>query len=84
MIRIHTRLRDKGMASRMLLQVHDELVLEVPEVELAEAAGLVVREMKHAVELSVPLELELKVGRSWGAMRKLAVPGRTGGGASRP
>ena len=84
MIRIHTRLRDKGMASRMLLQVHDELVLEVPEVELAEAAGLVVPEMKHAVELSVPLEVELKVGRSWGAMRKLGVPGRTDGGASRP
>jgi DNA polymerase I len=81
---VHARLREEGMASRMLLQVHDELVLEVPEVELAEAAGLVVREMKHAVELSVPLEVELKVGRSWRAMRKLAVPGRTGGGASRP
>ena len=48
-------------ASRMLLQVHDELVLEVPEVELAETAGLVVREMKHAMELSVPLEVEVKI-----------------------
>jgi hypothetical protein len=36
------------------------------------------------VELSVPLEVELKVGPSWGAMRKLAVTGRTGSGASRP
>jgi DNA polymerase-1 len=71
MIRVHARLREKGMASRMLLQVHDELVLEVPEVELAEAAGLVVREMKHAVELSVPLEVEVKTGRSWGDLRKL-------------
>ena len=71
MIGVHARLREEGMASRMLLQVHDELVLEVPEVELAEAVGLVVREMKHAVELSVPLEVEVKTGRSWGELRKL-------------
>jgi DNA polymerase I len=49
-----------------LLQVHDELLLEVPEGELAEAAGLVAREMENAVELSVPLEVEVKGGRSWG------------------
>ena len=71
MIRVHARLREEGMVSRMLLQVHDELVLEVPEVELAEVAGLVVREMKHAVELSVPLEVEVKIGQSWGELRKL-------------
>src|SRR5919106_1973842 len=71
MIRVHARLRQEGMASRMLLQVHDELLLEVPEAELADAAGLVVREMKHAVELSVPLEVEVKIGRSWGELRKL-------------
>jgi DNA polymerase I len=70
MIRVHARLRQEGMASRMLLQVHDELLLEVPEVELAEAAGLVVREMRNAVELSVPLEVEVKMGRSWGEMRR--------------
>jgi DNA polymerase-1 len=71
MIRVHARLQEEGMASRMLLQVHDELLLEVPEVELAEAAGLVVREMKNAVELSVPLEVEVKRGPSWGEMRRL-------------
>lgn len=54
-----------------LLQVHDELLLEVPEGELAEAVGLVVREMRNAVELSVPLEVEVKMGRSWGKMRRL-------------
>ena len=70
MIGVHARLREEGMASRMLLQVHDELVLEVPEGELPEAAGLVVREMKNAVELSVPLEVEVKMGRSWGEMRR--------------
>jgi DNA polymerase-1 len=71
MVRVHARLREEGMASRMLLQVHDELLLEVPEGELAEAAGLVVREMKNAAGLSVPLEVEVKRGRSWGEMRPL-------------
>ncbi len=71
MIRVHARLREEGMASRMLLQVHDELLLEVPEGELAEVVGLVVREMKNAAELSVPLEVEVKIGRSWGEMRRL-------------
>ena len=71
MIGVHTRLREEGMASRMLLQVHDELVLEVPDGELDKAAGLVVREMKNAAELSVPVEVEAKVGRSWGNMRRL-------------
>jgi DNA polymerase-1 len=51
--------------------VYDELLLEVPEGELAEVAALVVREMKNAVELSVPLEVELKRGRSWGEMRRV-------------
>jgi DNA polymerase-1 len=71
MIRVHERLREEGMASRILLQVHDELLLEVPEGELAEVAGLVVREMRNAVKLSVPLEVEVKIGRSWGEMRRL-------------
>jgi DNA polymerase I len=71
MIRVHARLREEGLASRMLVQVHDELVLEVPEEELAAVAVLVVREMKSAAELSVPLEVEVKSGRSWGEMRPL-------------
>jgi DNA polymerase-1 len=71
MIGVHTRLRESGMRSRMLVQVHDELLLEVPGGELSEAAELVVREMEGAVELSVPLEVETKHGRSWGEMRPL-------------
>ena len=71
MIRVYARLQEEDMASRMLLQVHDELLLEVPEGELTEVAGLVVREMKQAVELRVPLEVEVKGGRSWGGMRRL-------------
>jgi DNA polymerase-1 len=71
MIGVHSRLHERGMRSRMLVQVHDELLLEVPEVELSEVAELVVREMEGAVELAVPLEVEVKHGRSWGEMRPL-------------
>jgi DNA polymerase-1 len=71
MLGVHARLRERGMNSRMLVQVHDELLLEVSEAELAEVAGLVVGEMEGAVELSVPLEVETKYGRSWGEMHPL-------------
>ena len=71
MIGVNSRLRERGMRSRMLVQVHDELLLEVPEGELSEVAKLVVQEMEGAVELSVPLEVEIKHGRSWGEMRPL-------------
>ena len=71
MIRVHSRLREEGMASRTLLQVHDKLLLEVPDMELAETAEVVVHEMKNAAELSVPVEVEVKRGGSWGNMRRL-------------
>jgi DNA polymerase I len=71
MIGVHARLRERDMRSRMLVQVHDELLLEVPEGELSEVADLVVQEMEGAVELSVPLKVEIKHGHSWGEMRPL-------------
>ena len=60
--------RELGRAklrSRMLLQVHDELLMEVPEEELDRTTGLVRRCMEGACELSAPLEVDLKCGRSW-------------------
>jgi hypothetical protein len=49
----------------MLLQVHDELVFEVPDPERDEITALVVHEMEHAAELSVPLVVDLGFGRNW-------------------
>lgn len=69
MIAVHARLRERE--ARMLLQVHDELLLEVPEGDLEETARLVVGEMEGAVDLSVPLVAEAKHGPSWGEMRPL-------------
>jgi DNA polymerase-1 len=55
----------------MVLQVHDELVFDVPEVQLEDVAGLVKKTMEEALELSVPLEVELKVGKDWYDMSPL-------------
>jgi DNA polymerase-1 len=65
MIRIHTRLRDEQMKSRMLLQVHDELVFEFPPDEEAALRALVDREMTSAVELDVPLVVDMGTGPNW-------------------
>jgi DNA polymerase-1 len=65
MIRIHKTLADQGLETRMLLQVHDELVFEVPKAELEVARGLVKEQMEHAAELSVPLVVDIGVGENW-------------------
>jgi len=65
MIRVDRALEEERRASRLLLSVHDELVLEVPEAELAPVEALVRREMAGAADLSVPLEVEVGHGRSW-------------------
>ncbi len=65
MIRIADALRKRALEGRMLLQVHDELVFEVPERELDELRTLVVQEMEGAAELSVPLVVDVGVGANW-------------------
>ncbi len=65
MIGVQTALRDRGLRSRMLLQVHDELVFEVADGERDELEILVRQEMGHAIELSVPLDVSVGYGRSW-------------------
>ena len=65
MIRIHHALRDAGMQSRMLLQVHDELVFECPPEEEEVLSGLVRREMESAAVLDVPLVVEMASGANW-------------------
>ena len=65
MLRIDEELRAGGYSSRMLLQVHDELVLEIASGELEPVQELVTREMGRAAELKVPLDVQPGVGRSW-------------------
>ncbi len=65
MIRIDDSLRTQKHESKMLLQVHDELVFEVHPSELDEVQALVKQQMEHAAELTVPLVVDLGVGKNW-------------------
>jgi DNA polymerase-1 len=67
MLGVHRELKSAGLRSRMLLQVHDELVLEVTEDERDEVRELVIREMSGAYGLDVPLDVSIGFGRSWNA-----------------
>ena len=65
MVAIHRRLRAEGRAARLVLQVHDELLLEVPDVELSAVKGLVRDEMCGAYPLDPPLAVDIGVGDDW-------------------
>jgi DNA polymerase-1 len=65
MLRVDDALRTQGLRSRMLLQVHDELVLEVAPGELAQAEAVVREGMGGAIPLTVPLDVSVGVGRTW-------------------
>jgi len=65
MIRIHRRLRDEGRAARLVLQVHDELLLEVPDAEVKAVRELVRAEMTGAYPLDPPLAVDVGLGDNW-------------------
>ncbi|HSB60269.1 MAG TPA: DNA polymerase I [Vicinamibacteria bacterium] len=65
MIDLHRALGERGLRSRLILQIHDELLLEVPEAEAEEARRLVKEVMEGALELEVPLVVDARLGRNW-------------------
>jgi DNA polymerase-1 len=65
MLGVERRLQDDGLGSRMLLQVHDELVIEVAAGERERVEACVREAMAGAADLSVPLDVSVGVGRSW-------------------
>ncbi|GLI37474.1 DNA polymerase I [Geobacter hydrogenophilus] len=65
MVRVTARMGRDGMRSRLIMQVHDELVFEVPENEVVAMEQLVQHEMEHAVPLRVPLRVDISHGRNW-------------------
>ncbi|MCK4324436.1 MAG: hypothetical protein KAW89_07905, partial [Armatimonadetes bacterium] len=62
---IAPRLAEASGGARMLLQVHDELVFEVPEQDMSDVSKLTKQMMEEAWELSVPLSVDIKAGRNW-------------------
>ena len=65
---VESALLECGMETRLLLQVHDELILEVPRAEVKKVEPLVHAAMENAVDIGVPLKVNLDVGPSWGAI----------------
>jgi DNA polymerase-1 len=74
MIRLEERLRSEGFAARLLLQVHDELLLEVPRDEVPRLAPVVREVMENALPLEVPLVVDVKTGDNWEALTPIPDP----------
>jgi DNA polymerase-1 len=73
MIRVDALLPKVSADARMILQVHDELVFEVPEKDVEKVAAMVKREMQNVYTLSVPIVVDVEVGRNWGETEELGV-----------
>jgi DNA polymerase-1 len=69
MLAVRRRLAAEGHEAKMVLQVHDELILEVPEREIDAVRVAVTEEMERVVELAVPLKVDLGVGKNWHVAR---------------
>jgi len=65
MINVHNRLKSEGLAAKLILQVHDELLLEVPEAEIPRVKSLLREEMENAATLTLPLVADVSEGESW-------------------
>ena len=65
MVNTHKRLKEEGLKARLILQVHDELIVECPESEADTVMKLLTEEMENVVDISVPMTAEAHVGKSW-------------------
>jgi len=65
MVRVHKALKDEGFKAKLILQVHDELIVDAPKEEAEAVSALLQREMESAVEMSIKLTAEVKTGASW-------------------
>ena len=65
MLAVRRRLQEEGLHAKLVLQVHDELILDTPEEEADRTAAVLKEEMEGAVKLEVPLIADVSTGRSW-------------------
>ena len=65
MVRVYDRLKKEGLKSKLILQVHDELIIDTLKTEQAQVEKILREEMENAVTLSVPLKVDMKAGNSW-------------------
>jgi DNA polymerase I len=76
MVKVHTALKEIGSPARMLLQVHDELVFEVPEGEVFRTAQMIRKVMENAYQLKIPLRTDARYGLNWDELQSID-PGKT-------
>ena len=65
MVRVDARMRAEGLEAKLLLQVHDELIVECPAAEAKTVRAILIEEMEHVVDYRVPLLVDAKIGASW-------------------
>ncbi len=65
MVKVDKRLTDENMKARLILQVHDELIVEAPEIEAQRALEIVTEEMENACKMKVLLRADGAIGRTW-------------------
>ena len=65
MIRVHDRLAEEGLSSKLILQVHDELLIETELSEQEQVRQILEQEMQHAADLAVTLEIDMHTGHNW-------------------
>ena len=65
MVNVANALKEEGLKTKLILQVHDELVLEAPEEEAERASAILKDKMENAVSLKVPMTVEVHTGKNW-------------------
>ena len=65
MVKLHNILKEKKLKTKMLLQVHDELIFDIPEDEIDEVKEIVRNTMENIYKLDVPLKVEINYGKDW-------------------
>ena len=65
MVNVYNRLKSEGLQAKLLLQVHDELIVECPENEAEKVREILESEMENTVKLAVPLTVDAHIGHSW-------------------
>ena len=65
MINIYKHIRQNNMQTKMIIQIHDELVFELPEDEIESAKSVIIKEMENALKLDVPIKVDIGMGKNW-------------------
>jgi len=65
MINIYRKIKQNKIKTKMIIQIHDELVFELPESEIELAKSIIKSEMENALKLSVPIKVDISIGKNW-------------------